>query len=287
MIAKKMSVYHDKNPFVTVFIIYLLCLFFRVFEYFILRTDQSLLGEAFVHKLVGIAILCITVKMTPFTFQEIGFAKENIIRNVGKGLAFGLYVFTVAYGVEVAIGILQGNFESIQLYITAYAVDENVGHQTDLVFFVICIIGNIINVIMEEGVFRGLFQRMLEGKYSFVLSAIIASCLFGVWHIIAPIRNYYDGISSMAGCMINIAILVVTSVLIGFKFAMLTRMTGNLYMAMSDHFVNNTIINILHVVSRTGADELQFVRITIAQTLSFIIVLVYYLKKYRKVEDSR
>ena len=52
-------------------------------------------------------------------------------------------------------------------------------------------------------------------------------------------------------------------------------------MAMGDNFVNNTIVNILHVVSKTGADELQFVRITAAQTLSFIIVLVYYLKKYR------
>ena len=61
----------------------------------------------------------------------------------------------------------------------------------------------------------------------------------------------------------------------------MTKMTNNLYMAMGDNFVNNTIVNILHVVSKTGADELQFVRITAAQTLSFIIVLVYYLKKYR------
>ena len=86
--------------------------------------------------------------------------------------------------------------------------------------------------------------------------------------------------------MFNIAILVVTSGLIGFKFALLTRMTGNLYMAMGDHFVNNTIVNILHVVSKTGTDELQFVRITIAQTLSFIVVLIYYLKKYRKLENG-
>lgn len=99
--------------------------------------------------------------------------------------------------------------------------------------------------------------------------------------MIAPLRNYYDGTSSMGGFIFNAALLVVTSGLIGFKFALLTKMTNNLYMAMGDHFVNNTIVNILHVVSKTGADELQFVRITVAQTLSFIIVLVYYLKKYR------
>lgn len=40
-----------------VFIIYLLCFVFRLFEYFILRTDQTVVGEAVVHKLIGIAIL--------------------------------------------------------------------------------------------------------------------------------------------------------------------------------------------------------------------------------------
>lgn len=190
-------------------------------------------------------------------------------------------MFAFAYGIEVIICILQGNFESLQLYVTAYAVDGNIGHQTAFIFFAICIVGNIINVIMEEGVFRGLFQQILQKKYSFVLSAVVASCLFGLWHMIAPLRNYYDGTSSMGGLIFNAALLVVTSGLIGFKFALLTKMTNNLYMAMGDHFVNNTIVNILHVVSKTGADELQFVRITAAQTLSFIIVLVYYLKKYR------
>lgn len=276
-----------KNLFLAVLIIYLLCFFFRVCEYFVLRTDQTFWGEAFIHKLIGIAVLFAAVKITDFRFEEIGFSQKNIMRNLLKGLLFGLCVFAFAYTVEVILCVLQGNFESLQLYVTAYAVDGNIGHQTALVFFVICIVGNIINVIMEEGVFRGLFQQILEKKYSFILSAVIASCLFGLWHIIAPVRNYYDGTSSMGGFIFNAAMLIVTSGLIGFKFVLLTRMTGSLYMAMGDHFVNNTIVNMLHVVSETGRDERQFVRITIAQTLSFIIVLVYYLKKRRKLGNSR
>lgn len=286
MIAKKTDIYYNKTPFLAVLIIYLLYFSFRVCEYFILRTDQTFWGEAFVHKLIGIVILCMTVKITSFTFEEIGFSKENIMQNLLKGLLFGLSMFAFAYSIEVIICILQGNFESLQLYVTAYAVDGNIGHQTTLIFFAICIVGNIINVIMEEGVFRGLFQQILQKKYPFILSAIIASCLFGLWHMIAPIRNYYDGTSSIGDFIFNTAILVVTSGLIGFKFALLTRMTGNLYMAMGDHFVNNTIVNILHVVSTTGNDELQFVRITIAQTLSFIVVLIYYLKKHQKLQNG-
>lgn len=80
-----------------------------------------------------------------------------------------------------------------------------------------------------------------------------------------------------------IAMLVVTSTLVGFKFAMLTKMTGSLYMAMGDHFVNNTIVNLLHVVSDTGADEMMVVRVTIAQSVSFILVLLCYIRRCRKI----
>lgn len=285
MAVKKSDNLYNKAPFRAVLGIYLLCFIFRVWEYFVLRTDQTVWGEAFIHKLIGIAILCTAAKMTTFTLEGIGFSKENIVQNISKGLLFGLAIFAFAYSVEILICILQGNFESLQLYVTAYAVDGNTGHQTALIFFVICIAGNIINVIMEEGVFRGLFQQILQKKYSFILSAVIASCLFGLWHIIAPIRNYYDSASSLNSLLFNTAMLVVTSALIGFKFAMLTKITGSLYMAMGDHFVNNTIVNTLHVVSATGSDELQFVRITIAQTLSFIVVLIYYLKKCQKPES--
>ena len=85
MLAKKLDRYCNKTPFGAVLVIYLPCFLFRVCEYFILRTDQTFWGEAFVHKLIGTAILCITVKMTSFTFEEMGFSKANIIQNLLKG----------------------------------------------------------------------------------------------------------------------------------------------------------------------------------------------------------
>ena len=231
----------EKKVFVTVFTIYLLCYGFRLLEYFIWRTDQTWVGEAIVHKLIGIAILFIAAKQLGFTTQEIGFSKENSLRNVLLGLAFGIGVFIVAYAVEVLIAVSQGSFDSLQIYVSAYAIDQNVGHQTEALFFVICIVGNIVNVLMEEGIFRGLFAKILEQKYTFLSSALIGSTLFGFWHVIGPIRNYCDGTSSMGGMIANVIMLLVTSTLVGFKFAMLTEMTGNHYMAMGDHFVNNTI----------------------------------------------
>ncbi len=259
-----------------VLIIYLICFMFRILEYFILRTDQTFWGEAFIHKLIGIAVLFIVIKLFDFTFKEIGFTKGKIILYILKGLAFGSVIFVLAYSTEILILALHGNFKTLALYVSAYSVDGNIGHQTALVFFVLCIIGNIINVVMEEGMFRGLFPKLLEHKYTFIISAVIASVLFGIWHIMAPIRDCYDATMSMSGFIANSVMLVVTSALVGFKFTMMTKLTGNLYMAMGDHFVNNTIVNILHVISITGTDELMILRISIAQSVSFIIVLIWY-----------
>ncbi len=266
----------------TVLTIYFLCYAFRIFEYFILRTDQTWVGEAIVHKLIGIAILFIAAKLLHFTTKEIGYSKENSLRNLGIGLAFGIAVFIIAYAVEVLIAVSQGRFDSLQLYVSAYAIEQNVGHQTEMLFFLICIVGNIVNVMMEEGVFRGLFAKILEKKYSFISSTLIASVLFGFWHVIGPVRNYFDGISSKEGMIANVIMLLVTSALVGFKFALLTEMSGSHYMAMGDHFVNNTIVNLLHVVSDSGADEMMVVRVSIAQSVSFILVLIYYIRFCRK-----
>ena len=271
-----------QNVLTAVLAIYFICYGFRVFEYFILRTDKTWVGEAVVHKLTGIVILFAALGFLRETLADIGLARKGGLRNIGKGLFFGIGVFIVAYAVEIMMAIAGGTFVSLQVYVSTYAVDQNLGHRTEWLFYIICIVGNMVNVFMEEGIFRGLFQKILEKKYSFMCSALIASVLFGLWHIVGPIRNYFDGVSGVEGMIANAIMLTVTSALVGFKFALLTKLTGSLYMAMGDHFVNNTIVNILHVVSETGVDEMMFVRITIAQSVSFLLVLICYIRREHK-----
>ena len=132
---------------------------------------------------------------------------------------------------------------------------------------------------MEEGIFRGLFQKVFERKYSFLKAALLSNLLFGLWHIMGPFRSFLDG-ESLVGFWINSLILILTSFLIGFQFALMTKMTGSLYMGMAVHFVNNTVVNLLHVLSKGGVDQLLSLRITVAQTLSFLMLLLFY--KIRK-----
>ena len=267
-------------------IIYFLCFAFRALEYFVIRTDQTFFGEAFIHKLIGIGILVGAVFFFQYKFEEVGFKTGKAFFDILKGIAFGLGVFVLAYGVEIIILAAQKEFKGLEFYVSAYSVNGNFGKRTDFIFFFICIIGNIINVVMEEGVFRGLFQKMLGDKFKFVIAAIIASALFGVWHIMSPLRSFIDGEMSVGGFIGNTCMLIGTSALVGFKFAMIGKLTGNLYMGMGDHFVNNTIVNILHVISNEEADHLMTIRITIAQSVSFTIVLIWYLIVYFKNKEK-
>lgn len=266
------------RPFTLVAAIYILYFILRVMDLFILRTDQTWVGEAIIHKLLGIVIMSIIACRLGFKPEEIGFSKGKSILKVFYGLAFGLGVYGIAYAAEIIMAKAAGSFDSLRFYVSAYAIDKNSGNRTGFLFFILCIIGNVINVLMEEGNFRGLFPGILGEKYAFAKAAVITSALFGFWHIVLPLRNYVDREQSFSGMIVQCVLLLVISTLIGLKFTILTKMSGSIYMSMGDHFFNNTIVNLLHVVTNTGADEMMTVRIFIAQSLSFVLVLIYYCK---------
>ena len=68
---------------------------------------------------------------------------------------------------------------------------------------------------------------------------------------------------------------IILAGIMGIKWGLLSRMTGNLWVGLGDHLFNNTVAtNMLHAVSLTGADELQIVRIMLAQVISFAFVLM-------------
>ncbi len=266
------------KPFTLVAAIYILYFILRVMDLFILRTDQTWVGEAIIHKLLGIVIMSIIACRLGFKPEEIGFSKGKSILKVFYGLAFGFAVYGIAYAAEIIMAKAAGSFDSLRFYVSAYAIDKNSGNRTGFLFFILCIIGNVINVLMEEGNFRGLFPGILGEKYAFAKAAAITSALFGFWHIVLPLRNYVDREQSFSGMIVQCVLLLVISTLIGLKFTILTKMSGSIYMSMGDHFFNNTIVNLLHVVTNTGADEMMTVRIFIAQSLSFVLVLIYYCK---------
>lgn len=255
--------------------IFTLCLFVRFVEYFLIETDKTAIGENVIHKVVGIIILALTLKRIGIPWSNIGFYRNGFVSSILKGLLLGSVCFAISYGLELAIFILQGSPAHLEMYISSFSLTGSQIKNTDFVFFLLCILFNVINVWMEEGVFRGLFIKTLSETKPFMQANYIAAFLFGIWHIVMPIRSYINGEMSFAAMLLMGIGYMILAGIMGIKWGLLYRITGNLWAGLGDHLFNNTVAtNMLHVVSLKGADELQIVRIMAAQIISFAFVLV-------------
>ena len=103
-------------------IIFTFCLLVRFVEYFLIKTDQTAIGENVLHKVVGIIFLALALKKINLTWRDIGFQRNGFVSGILKGLLLGGVCFAVSYGLELAIFILQGNPAHLEIYISSFSL---------------------------------------------------------------------------------------------------------------------------------------------------------------------
>lgn len=259
--------------------IFAICSVVRLVEYFIIRTDETVISENFLHKLFGIILLAVLLRLLHSSWQKIGFVKDGAASGVGKGLALGACCFLAAYFVECLLLYLINQNVSLAFYISGFSLNGETARHSSILFLLLCIVFNLINVWMEEGVFRGLFMKILTPTLSFPRAALLIAFLFGIWHWVMPLRDYLDGNTSPVNLLVMGIGYIILAGIMSVKWSVLYQITGSLWMGLGDHLFNNVIVtNLLHVISNGEADRMQIVRIMIGQILSFSAVMLYYRK---------
>ena len=149
-----------------------------------------------------------------------------------------------------------------------------------------CVFFNVINVVMEEGTFRGLFYEIIRTDHPVKTAVLIQALLFGIWHVITPLHNLIDGDIDLVGFVgLSVGYIILAGIM-GIKWSLMYRMTGNLYAGMADHFFNNCIAtNLLHLSTESGTDEWMIVRVLIAQLLSFTVVVAFWTRWKKQKTD--
>lgn len=279
-----MGVKIKEKPVLSVCLIFALVLAVHIFEALVLRMDETIFAENFINKLFGILVIFVMLCVLKWKWAGIGFSKNNFWKSVAIGFALALASFFVGYMIEILILVAKGQRFSLGIFTTSFSLVGDVETNKGIGFILMCVFFNVINVIMEEGLFRGLFFKLTNIKYSEKTAIGVQSLLFGLWHIVTPLHNLIDGDINAVGFVLLSVGYVILAGLMGIKWSLLYKMTGNLYAGMADHFFNNCIAsNLLHIVTDTGIDELMIARIAIAQLLSFCVVVFVYFKQKKKI----
>ena len=266
----------ERNTIRNSIVIFLICLCVHTFEVLFIRTDETIFAECFINKAVGIILLYAVLKILKWHWSDIGFHKEKLFINVFKGFGLCLVFYSIAFIIEFAVLDVQGTPAHMEFFVTGFSLTGNTVKHTGIVFILMCIGFNIINVWMEEGLFRGFFITYISREHSKNTALFVAALLFGVWHLVTPFRSLLDGDMSV-GVFAAMSIgYVILSALMGVKWGLLYQLSGTIWIGLADHFFNNCIVtNLLHVVTSSGVDELQIIRVLIGELTSVIAVVIY------------
>lgn len=89
-----------KRPVLSCIILFAICGTARIIEYFVIKTDETIFAENFLHKAFGIAVLAIVLHSHGGTWKSIGFIKGKTISDILKGFLLGGGCFLAAYSIE-------------------------------------------------------------------------------------------------------------------------------------------------------------------------------------------
>lgn len=255
-------------------------------EFLFIKTDQTIIADNVLCKIFCIICIFILCKICNFKLSDIGFKNQNVLKYALCGLGLGVFTFAISYGLELLILALQGKSPALSLYITNFGVAGATNENSlSVLTLLICIGGNIINVLAEEGLFRGVFLKLCTDRYGFTKANFIQAFLFGIWHIITVVLAVLEGSMTIPMAILFAIGYIILAGILGLEWGTCVNMTGVLWVGIFEHFFNNFIGNILHVISSTGTDELQIVRIVLSNVLSLTIVLM--INKIQKKKNRK
>lgn len=216
-----------------------LALILRIIDIYYLRLDERL-GEIILSKSLGFVLIVGYTWWVGRRISAIGLHS----RNQGSALAIGAGLIIASFAIATVVQVLTlGPGQSLILQ----AVDPKTGLTGGAAFAFLLIAGNIINVFMEEGLFRGVMLPHFLQRMRFRNANLLQASVFAAWHLVWPIKAYLIGDASAAEALAQGCLLLSGAFIAGLVFGYLFWRTDSLWAPMIAHFLNNTTHNLFQV----------------------------------------
>lgn len=251
------------DPFISALRLLAAMVLVRLLDVFWLRSDQ-IFGELIFTKLAGILIMALYLWRSGRSLRSLGLHATQGPALALLGLLCMAAALAVGYAAELGFLLLRG--ESPSLYWAAQGFSllaaPGMGGGLGLAFGLL--LGNAVNSTMEEAFFRGVLLSHFVPRYRPATANLMQAAIFGLWHVVWPLREYLDGHMS-GGAALGMALgYALISGLVGWVFGAVFLRTGSLWWPWAAHTLNNSAHNFLHVAVAAGVAPTLGLRVAVA-----------------------
>ncbi|MFN2292476.1 MAG: lysostaphin resistance A-like protein [Anaerolineae bacterium] len=268
------------RPILTGLILLVIALSFKWVDTFVLRLDERL-GEIILSKTLGFALVVIFVWAAGRSLRDIGLHARRLGQSLLIGTAVALVTLTASYAAEFIV-----QWQDQPVFQLA-AIDPKAGVSGGLLFALWLILGNVVNSFMEEGLFRGVMGRLFRIRLSFWGANGLQAFLFGLWHLPWVLKWSQTGqLEEQGGPFLATFMQFMPMLLVGLVWGYCYLKTGSLWVSWIFHFLNNTILNLLHVTTVNGFDSGSAIRgpVAIVVALLSMFLVKYLAERYQMPE---
>jgi membrane protease YdiL (CAAX protease family) len=225
-----------------------IALFFKWVDTFVLRLDERL-GEIILSKTLGFVLVVVFVWAGGRSLRDVGLHRRHLMPSLLIGTGIAVVALVAGYGVDFALKLKN------QPVFRFEAIDPKAGVTGGFLFVLWMILGNAINSFMEEGLFRGVMIRLFRVRLSFWGANALQSFLFALWHLPWVLKWYQVGELEAHGGLLSAALgQFFPMLLVGFAWGYFYLKTGSLWVSWIVHFLNNTMLNLVHIRTIGGPD---------------------------------
>lgn len=257
----------------TILGLYLLCSLVKDVEFLFIKTDQTILAENILCKLLCLGVIALSLRHYGWKWRDIGFTSKGMFKGMGFGFALGAVTFSVSYLAEYLVLRQMGEGPRLAFFITNFTLSAQNVTGVSALAVLICILGNVVNVWAEEGLFRGLLFKLGRQKLSCGRANLLQALLFGLWHIISVAVWVQEGSMTIPMAALMALGYVLLGGVLAYEWGLCALLTGTVWTGVFEHFFNNFVSNAVHMVSAGGLDTMQVPRIVLSNVLSLAIVL--------------
>ena len=254
-------------------LLFIIIFLLRVIEVFVLRLDE-LWGEVFLTKFLGFLLIVAYLLLVKRKVQDIGYHANYLFPSLSIAIIIMAISLSFSYLAEWFYLVQRGFQPSLIIAPLSNALDSEYALRGGFLFGLWLIFGNTVNSLMEEGLFRGVMVTHFRMRLSFWKTNFIQAFLFGIWHIIWPLKAYLLEQMSIQEAIFASIGYIFSSGIIALVLGYLFLKTGNLWAPWLAHTINNTILNLVHTVSSEGYNPGFMVRMGV---LPFIALLTLFL----------